>query len=186
MTVLYLVRHGQTEWSRLGRYTSITDVGLTDIGRQQAATLASRFRHDDFPLVMTSPRHRARTTADLAGFDTVEVNEDLAEWNYGDYEGKTIEEIHQIDPEWQVWTHPTPGGEQAKDVMARASRVVERVRTSGVDQALCFGHGHILRVIALCWIGAPIRLGSALPIHTGRVSILGYDEHEPGVLAWNT
>jgi len=185
MTQLYLVRHGQSEWSQLGRHTSVTDVDLTDVGRRQAEALRNSLDPEQFGLVLTSPRRRARTTAALAGFPDAEVDENLAEWFYGDFEGKTMAEIHQTNPDWRVWSQPTPGGESSAEVEARLSRVVNRVRESGVDKAICFGHGHALRVLALCWIGVGIEHGGSFPVPTASVSILGYDAGFPAILSWN-
>ena len=185
MTQLYLVRHGQTEWSQTGQYTSVTDIDLTDVGRRQAESLRPLLNPEEFGLVLTSPRRRARTTAALAGFPDAEVDEDLAEWYYGDFEGKVMDQIHQVIPDWRIWTTPPPGGESSSDVHARFSRVVDRVRQSGVDKAICFSHGHALRVLALCWIGVGIEHGGSFPLSTASVSILGYDESIPAILSWN-
>ena len=186
MTLLYLIRHGQSAWSLSGRYTSVTEVDLTDIGCAQAQSLRCRLNPEDFGLQLTSPRSRALQTASLAGF-TPEVDEDLAEWYYGDFEGKTLEEIRQEIPDWQIWNHPVPGGEQAYEVLARCARIVEKVRSCGVDKAICFAHGHILRVIALCWIGLDISHGGSLPIATATVNVLGYEDEEgvPAIKTWN-
>ena len=185
MTQLYLVRHGQTEWSQAGRHTSVTDVDLTDVGRSQAESLRARLNPEEFGLVLTSPRRRARTTAALAGFAHAEVDDDLAEWFYGDFEGETMDQIHQVIPDWQIWTAPIPGGESGAEVHARLSRVVDRVRRSGVEKAICFGHGHALRVLALCWIGVGIKHGGSFPLATASVSIVGYDGGFPAILTWN-
>jgi len=185
MTQLYLVRHGQTEWSESGRHTSVTDVDLTDAGRSQAESLRAQLKPEEFGLVLTSPRRRARTTATLAGFPHAEVDEDLAEWFYGDFEGKTMTEIHRTNPGWQVWTAPTPGGESSAEVGARLTRVVDLVQKSGVDKAICFGHGHALRALALCWIGVGIEHGGSFPLPTASVSVLGCDEGFPAILTWN-
>ena len=185
MTQLYIVRHGQTEWSESGRHTSVTDIDLTDVGRHQAEALRTQLNPKEFGLVLTSPRRRARTTAALAGFPDAEVDDNLAEWFYGDFEGKTIDQIHQTNPDWRVWSRPTPGGESSAEVQARLSRVVDRVRKSGVEKAICFSHGHALRVLALCWIGVGIQYGGSFPLSTASVSVLGYDESIPAILAWN-
>src|SRR4051794_4342813 len=156
MTRLFLVRHGETEWSRDGRHTSVTDLALTEHGREQALKLYGHLDPADFGLVLSSPRHRAQITAELAGFvgpHAPQVDEDLVEWAYGDYEGLTSDEIHENAPGWTVFTGDTPGGETAEQVRERLSRVVERVRASGVDRAIAFGHGHGLRSLALCWLG---------------------------------
>ena len=130
---LWIVRHGETEWSRDGRHTSTTDLPLTDAGEEAARSLAPRLADVSFDLVLTSPRQRARRTAELAGFPDAEVDDDLAEWAYGDYEGITTDEIRQTVPGWSVWTHPSPGGETADEVSARLDRVeAPMLRGAGV------------------------------------------------------
>lgn len=188
MTELYLVRHGETEWSRNGRHTSVTDLALTEAGEAQARALRGHLQPADFGLVLGSPRRRARETAELAGFtgsSAPELTEDLVEWNYGDYEGLTREEIHELDPDWTVWDTPSPHGEDAADVTARLSRVVQRVRDSGVERALCFGHGHALRALTLVWLGLDLGLGAHFPLDTSTVSVLGADRGVPVLEKWN-
>ena len=143
---LWLVRHGETEWSRDHRHTSTTELPLTDVGVGIATELAGRLDPADFDLVLSSPRQRARETARLAGFPEPEVDADLAEWDYGDYEGITTVEIRETVPGWTVWSHPTPGGETADEIGARLDRVVERV-SDQPGRTLVFGHGHALRVL---------------------------------------
>jgi len=186
MTQLYIVRHGETEWSREGRYTSVTDIGLISEGRNQAKSLGRRLNPEEFGLVLTSPKIRARQTAEIAGFASAEVDQDLDEWFYGDLEGQTIKQIRDFKPGWQIWTSSVPGGEQRFSVAARAARLVNRIRQSEVDKAICFSHGHLLRAIALSWIGVEIMHGGSLPLNAGSVSILGYDDRNPAILAWNT
>ena len=188
MTRLYLVRHGETEWSRDGRHTSVTDLPLTEHGRDQALRLFGHLDPAAFDLVLTSPRHRARITAELAGFvgpHTPEVDEDLVEWAYGDYEGLTSAQIHEQDPGWTIFTAPTPGGERADDVRTRLTRVVERVRSSGVEQAVVFSHGHALRALSLCWLGLDLTVGDRFPLDTSTVSILGEAKGGPALHQWN-
>ena len=188
MTRLTLVRHGETEWSANGRHTSVTDLPLTDRGRDQALRLYGHLDPQDFGLVLTSPRQRARVTAGLAGFvgpHTPEVEEDLVEWSYGDYEGRTSEEIRRDVPGWTIWSHPAPGGETAEDVRTRLTRVVDRVRGSGVDRAVVFGHGHALRALTLCWLGFDLGLGVHFPLDTSTVSVLGEEKGEPALETWN-
>ena len=188
MTRLYLVRHGETEWSRDGRHTSVTDLPLTDHGRDQALKLFGHLDPGAFGLVLTSPRHRARITAELAGFvgpHTPEVADDLVEWAYGAYEGLTSAQIHEDDPGWTIFTAPTPGGESADDVRTRLTRVVERVRSSGVEQAVVFSHGHALRALTLCWLGLDLTVGDRFPLDTSTVSILGEAKGGPALHQWN-
>jgi probable phosphoglycerate mutase len=186
MTLLYLVRHGQTEWSRSGRHTSITDLDLTPEGEHQARTLHSQLDPDDFGLVLSSPRVRARRTAELAGFTDYEVEEDLAEWYYGDFEGLTSEEIREKRPGWRIWFNGCAGGESADEVRARLTRVVARVRASGVERAICFGHGHASRVLALCWLDFPIIFGQSFPLEVASLSILGREKESAAIIRWNS
>ena len=130
-TELWLVRHGATEWSTAGRHTSVTDLPLLPDGEQTAVAFGARLSGKDFRLVLTSPRRRARHTAELAGFADAEVTDDLAEWAYGDYEGLTTPQIRESVPGWTVWTHPSPGGETGAQVAARLDRVVARARDAG-------------------------------------------------------
>ena len=141
MGEIVLIRHGQTEWSANGRHTSVTDLPLTDRGEQQAKLLIGHLEPSDFGLVLSSPRRRARDTARLAGFTgrhEPQLDEDLAEWAYGEYEGRTSAEIQEEVPGWTIWSHAAPGGETADQVSTRLDRVVERVRSSGVERAICF------------------------------------------------
>jgi len=185
MTDLYLVRHGETEWSRSGQYTSVTDLDLTEAGCAQASGLRDRLDPADFGLVLCSPRLRARHTAELAGFGSPEIDHDLAEWYYGDFEGLTGVEIRQRVPSWRIWNSYVPGGEQADEVVARLTRVVNRVRFAGIDRAICFSHGHALRVLSMIWIGVDLAHGGALPLATGSLSVLGYEKESSAILHWN-
>lgn len=186
MTDLYLVRHGETAWSKSGQHTSLTDLDLTERGIEQAKELRGRLNPADFGLVLSSPRRRALRTAELAGFGDVKVDEDLAEWYYGDYEGLTSQQIRERVPAWRIWTHPCPGGETADQVQARLGRIVERICTSGGERVLCFAHGHSLRVLALCWLGIDIIRGASFPLQTATVSILGHEKESPAILKWNS
>ena len=182
---VWLVRHGQTEWSRDHRHTSTTDLPLLPEGEEVAKGLADRLAGTDFSLVLTSPRQRARRTAELAGFADAEVDDDLVEWDYGDYEGITTSEIRRTVPDWTVWTHPTPGGETAAQVTDRLDRVVGKVQHSG-DRVLVFGHGHSLRALAARWIEQPVDEGRFFKLDTATVSTLGYERDFPVVLRWNS
>jgi len=181
---LWLVRHGETEWSRDGKHTSVTDLDLTEKGVEVAGTLRERLADSSFDLVLSSPRHRARRTAELAGFADVEVDADLVEWDYGDYEGITTPEIRETVPGWTVWTHPTPGGETADQVTERLDRVVARVRKAE-GRVLVFGHGHSLRALTARWIEQPVTEGRFFQLDTATVSTLGYERDFPVVLRWN-
>lgn len=179
---VWLVRHGETEWSRDHRHTSATDLELTVDGRAVGRALAARLERS-FDLVLTSPRRRARDTAALAGHPDAEVDADLVEWDYGDYEGITTAEIRETVPGWTVWTHPTPGGETAEQVTERLDRVVARLR--GRTSALVFGHGHALRALAARWVGLPVSEGRLFRLDTATVSVLGVEREQPVVLRWN-
>ena len=188
MTELYVVRHGETEWSANGRHTSVTDLPLTARGEQQAKALVGHLDPADFQLMLSSPRRRARDTAELAGFTgehAPQLDEDLAEWAYGDYEGRTSADIHEDVPGWTIWSHPTPGGETADQVAARLDRVVQRVRESGVERAICFAHGHSLRALAMRWLGFDLTLGVHFPLDTSTVSVLGEEKGQPALQRWN-
>ena len=181
---LWIVRHGETEWSRDGRHTSTTDLPLTDVGEEAATALAPRLADVPFDLVLTSPRQRARRTAELAGFADAQVDDDLAEWAYGDYEGITTDEIRETVPGWSVWTHPSPGGETADQVSARLDRIVERAREH--DRTLVFAHGHSLRVLTARWLEQPADEGRFFRLDTSTVSVLGFERETPVLLKWNS
>lgn len=185
---LYLARHGETEWSANGRHTSRTDLALTPRGEEQARALTGRLDPADFGLILSSPRRRARQTAELAGFTgsgAPTVDDDLVEWDYGDYEGRTSAEIREEVPGWTIWDFPAPGGETAGQVRERLERVVARVRDADAERAICFGHGHALRALTLCWLGLDLTLGDHFPLHTGTLSVLGTEKEIPAVLQWN-
>jgi probable phosphoglycerate mutase len=181
---VWMVRHGETEWSRDGRHTGSTDIPLTERGEVAARELAPRLADESFELVLTSPLQRARQTAALAGFPEAEIDDDLVEWGYGDYEGVTTDEIRETVPGWTVWTHPCPGGESADQVSARLDRVVARCdHTSG--DVLLVGHGHALRALAARWLELPVADGRLLKLDTGTVSVLGHERESPAVVRWN-
>jgi broad specificity phosphatase PhoE len=182
---LWLVRHGETEWSRDGKHTSTTDLDLTEKGVEVACTLRDKLAGIGFDLVLTSPRHRARRTAELAGFPDCEVDEDLVEWDYGEYEGVTTAEIREKVPGWTVWTHPTPAGETADQVSDRLDRVVTRARECG-GRVLAFGHGHAMRSLAARWIEQPVAEGRFFKLDTATLSTLGYERDFPVVIRWNS
>jgi probable phosphoglycerate mutase len=181
---VWLVRHGATDWSEAGRHTGRTDIPLTTAGEQSARDLASVLARRSFQLVLTSPMQRARRTAVLAGFEDAEADEDLVEWDYGDYEGVTTPAIRESVPGWTVWTHPCPSGESADDVGLRLDRVVHRLKAVDGD-SLVFGHGHALRALAARWVGEPVAFGRFLRLDTATYSTLGHEREQPVVLAWN-
>lgn len=180
---LWLVRHGQTEWSRDGRHTSVTDLPLLPEGEDVARALAPRLDRA-FAQVLTSPRQRARRTAELAGHPGAEVDDDLVEWAYGAYEGVSTADIRESVPGWSVWTHEVPGGEDAAAVAARLDRVVARARAVDGD-TLVFAHGHALRALAARWLGLPVTEGRLLRLDTATLSVLGHEREAPVVLRWN-
>jgi probable phosphoglycerate mutase len=183
---VYLIRHGETEWSLNGRHTGTTDIPLTENGRKIAKRLASLLAREAFALVLTSPLNRARTTCELAGLAAgAEIDRDLMEWNYGAYEGLTPEEIHAQAPGWMIFTDGCPGGERPEQVGARVDRVIAKVREVEGHAAL-FAHGHIFRVFAARWLALPAAAGSQFLLDTATLNILSYYRGIPAVKCWNT
>ncbi|MCW2855922.1 MAG: hypothetical protein JWR52_1537 [Marmoricola sp.] len=181
---LWIIRHGETEWSRSGQHTSRTEVALTSAGEQAARALSARLAGISFDLVLTSPRARARRTAELAGFPDPVVDDDLVEWDYGDYEGLTTAQIREQEPGWTIWGGSCPGGEDASAVAARLDRVVVRVRADG-GRVLVFGHGHASRALACRWLGLAVTDGRLLRLDTATISVLGHEHESPAVARWN-
>ena len=182
---LWMVRHGPTEWSRDGRHTSVTDLPLLPEGEDDARALVPRLADVEPALVLTSPRRRARVTAELAGFPDAEVDDDLAEWAYGDYEGITTAEIRETRPGWSVWLDTCPGGEDAAEVSARLDRVVARVRAAD-GPVLAFAHSHSLRALAARWLDRPVADGRHFALGTATMSVLGHERENPVVVRWNS
>ncbi len=182
---LWLVRHGETEWSRLGRHTGRTDVPLTDGGRAQARSVVRKLDGRTFELVLSSPLARALETARLAGFaGQVETTDDLLEWDYGADEGRTTAEIRLDRPGWTVWRDGPLDGETSEEVAARVDRVIERVRSAEGD-VLVFAHGHLLRVLAARWLGEPPTEGRLYALSTATVSVLGWERDTAVIERWN-
>jgi broad specificity phosphatase PhoE len=182
---LVLVRHGETEWSRTGRHTGNTDVSLTDEGRAQARLLGDRLRGRAFTRVLTSPLTRALDTCRLAGFgEQAEVCDDLREWDYGIYEGRTSAEIRQEIEGWTVWTHPITRGETIDELGRRVDRVIDLIRSVDGD-VLLFAHGHVLRVLATRWCQLTAINGRVLALDTASLSTLGYERDTPVIRDWN-
>jgi len=180
-----LVRHGETDWTRTRQHTGRTDLPLDEEGREQARPVAEALRGRTFGLVLTSPLRRARETAELAGFLAVaQDRDDLAEWDYGNYEGRTTKEIRAERPDWSLWHDGVPGGETPTDVGRRADRVIDEIRVAGVD-TLVFGHGHQLRVLAARWLGLEPADGRLFVLGTATISVLGYERETPAILRWN-
>lgn len=182
---LWIVRHGETEWSRGGRHTGRTDVPLTHAGAEQATALCGRLGAHRFALVLSSPLQRAWETCRLAGFaDVARATDDLLEWDYGEYEGRTTPEIEGEVPGWSIWTGAVPGGETIEQVASRAGRVIANAVTAKGDVAL-FGHGHLLRVLAACWLELSPRQGRLLALDTASIGVLGYEGGSRVIRRWN-
>jgi len=187
MAEIVLIRHGQTEWSANGRHTSYTDLDLTAVGEQQARAAGERLGGRTFVAVISSPRKRALRTAELASLKITETTEDLAEWNYGEYEGITTAEIRETRPDWSLWTDGCPGGESPEQLGARLDRVLERAKEflDRGDVAL-IGHGHSLRVCGARWAGLAPRAGGVLKLDTATLSTLGFEHETDQVIdTWN-
>lgn len=180
---IWLVRHGETEWSRSGQHTSRTDLPLTSEGERQAAGLKRILDGQSFATVLSSPMQRAIKTCRLVGL-TPTINNDLVEWDYGDYEGLTTPEIQKKVPNWTVWTGIAPNGETIQQVAARADRVISLALAAGGDVAL-FGHGHFSRIVGARWIGLEAAGGRLLALSTASVSVLGYERETRAVRLWN-
>lgn len=182
---LWLIRHGETEWSAAKRHTGRTDVPLTSSGERQAAELRQVLAGQPFSSVLCSPLRRARETCRLAGYgDVVSLCEDLLEWDYGIYEGKTTQETSQEQPDWSIWTTSVPQGESIEQVGCRAQRVIQRVSTIDGPVAL-FAHAHILRILTACWLGLPPEGGRLFVLGTASISVLGYERDTRVISRWN-
>ena len=182
---LWLVRHGETEWARLGRHTGHTDIPLTDTGRAQAEALRPRLAGLLFDTVVSSPLSRALDTARLAGFaGRVEIDADLREWDYGGDEGRTTLEIRAERPGWSIWRNGVRSGEAIEAVAARADRVIARARALDGD-TLVFAHGHVGRVLGARWVGLPPSAGARFALATATISILGWEREAPVISRWN-
>jgi broad specificity phosphatase PhoE len=193
---LWLIRHGETEWSLSGKHTSTTDIPLTEHGRQRAVELKEFLNGKKFAAVMVSPMQRAKETCTIAGYgDVMQVEENLREWNYGESEGKTTKEMREkYGPTWSVWTEPIVDGEAVEAVGVRADKVIanamaaatfhEGESASGQAVAL-FAHAHILRILAARWIGLPAVDGKLFALGTGSVSVLGFERETRVVSKWN-
>ena len=182
---LWIVRHGETTWARLGRHTSRTDVPLTARGRDEARRLGDDLAGQQFALVLSSPRQRALQTARLAGFaDRVEITDDLAEWDYGADEGLTTPQIRADRAGWTIWRDGPRDGETAAHVRARVDRVIARARTARGD-TLAFAHGHVLRALTARWLGLPVRDGRLFELATATISVLGWEREQATIERWN-
>jgi len=187
LPVLYLARHGETAWSLSGQHTGRTDLPLTDKGKENAARLRDRLTNLKFAMVLTSPVQRAKVTCEIAGFGAVaQVDSNLYEWDYGQYEGRRTADIRKERPDWQLFRDGCPGGETLAQVAARADQVIARVRANGGD-VLAFSSGHISRVLAARWLGMDPAAAACFMLSTASLSILSY-EHDlahPAFELWN-
>lgn len=182
---LWLIRHGETEWSAAKRHTGRTDVPLTPAGQRQAAALGQSLAGRQFGLVLSSPLRRASETCRLAWYgEAAEMTDDLLEWDYGVYEGRTTEDIRLDEPGWSIWTTSVPNGESIEQVSRRAQRLIQRVLAVDGDVAL-FAHAHMLRILTACWLGLPPDAGRLFELGTASVSVLGYERETRVMTRWN-
>jgi broad specificity phosphatase PhoE len=187
LPVIYLVRHGETAWTVSGQHTGLTDIPLTERGEHEARQLGKHLHGTSVTRVFTSPLQRARRTCELTGFfQGAQIDSDLVEWDYGDYEGLTSVQIRQKNPQWRIFRDGGPGGESVAAVSARADRVIARLKELDGD-ALIFSSGHFTRVLAARWLGLDASCGRFLLLSTTTLSILGYDHDrtEPVIRLWN-
>jgi len=182
---VYLIRHSETAWSITGQHTGTTDLPLTEHGRNVARRLKPLLASKTFALVLTSPLKRALETCELSGLsERAAIERDLMEWNYGEYEGLTPEQIHASRPGWMIFTDGCPGGESPEQVAARVDRVIAKVRDAGGDVAL-FGHGHVFRTFAARWLGLPTAAGSHFLLDPATLNVMTYYRGIPAVKEWN-
>lgn len=182
---VYLIRHGETPWTITGQHTGLTDIPLTDHGREAARRLEPVLSKLQFDLVLTSPLQRARETCELAGLgERAHIDRDLVEWNYGDYEGLTTKQIRAIAPDWLVFRDGCPGGERPEDVGARVDRLIARARSLH-GHVVLFAHGHLFKVLAARWLGLPVASGSHFILDTATLNILSYYQGIPALKRWN-
>lgn len=179
-----LIRHGETEWTRTGQHTGTTDLDLTPTGRRQAELLGRLLERWNFASTFTSPLRRAAETCRLAGPFDAESRDDLVEWNYGAYEGRTTAAIRAERPGWSLWRDGAPAGETPEKVANRADRVIAELQSTSGDAAV-FAHGHLLRVLAARWVGLPPAAGALLALHTASVSVLGHERETAVIVSWN-
>lgn len=183
---LWLIRHGETEWSRSGAHTGRTDLPLTENGRARARMLGKLLKGRPFALVLSSPLQRARETCRLAGYgDAMQIEPNLHEWNYGDYEGLSTAQIRERRPGWSLWADGVQNGETVEQVGERARAVIQRATAADGDAAL-FAHGHILRILSACWLGLAPADGRLLALGTASISILGYERDTRVISLWNS
>ncbi len=184
---VFLIRHGETEWSLSGQHTGTTDIPLTENGRQVARLLKPILANQPFALALTSPLRRARETCELAGLgQQCQVDPDLVEWNYGEYEGLTPKQIHDIKPGWMVFTDGAPGGETPEQIESRIDRVIGKIQAVGVKgDVIVFAHGHLIRAFAARWLGLRASEGRFFLLDTATVNVLTDYRDTPAVKRWN-
>ncbi|MES2121942.1 MAG: histidine phosphatase family protein [Chlamydiota bacterium] len=183
---IYLIRHGETEWTKSGQHTGCTDIDLTAAGKIQAESLGKRIKGHAFELILCSPMKRAVHTCELTGlFKHAKLEEKLKEWDYGDYEGKTTPEIWKMSPHWNVFSNGAPNGETLADIEARTSRLLQQIAPLHGDVAL-FSHGHFLRALAAKWLQLRVGDGRLLALSPGSLSILGFERSTPVIKLWNS
>jgi probable phosphoglycerate mutase len=186
MGEIVVVRHGETEWSAAGRHTSTTDLELTGPGEHAAQHLGRALTHRPFVAVVSSPRRRARRTAELAGLIVTDVDNDVVEWDYGEYEGRTTAEIHADAPSWNLWTDGCPGGESPQHVTDRLDRFLAKLRpTLALGDVAVVSHGHASRAMAARWLAQPLAFGAHLTLSTATISVLGHEHETPSLRQWN-
>jgi probable phosphoglycerate mutase len=182
---IWLIRHGETEWSQAGKHTGRTDIPLTDAGKRRAQALGQALAAKSFAVVLTSPLARARETCRLAGFgERARITADLAEWDYGIFEGRRTAEIRSEAPKWSIWDTAVSGGEGVQQVAVRAERVIEEA-VAAVGDLVLFSHGHVLRILTACWLGLPAAAGRLFALDTGSISVLGYERETRVIRSWN-
>jgi broad specificity phosphatase PhoE len=187
LPIVYLARHGETEWAITGQHTGLTDLPLTARGERNARSLEERLRGLRFARVLTSPLQRVTRTCELAGFgDRAEIDSDLVEWDYGEYEGRRTEDIQKVRPDWQLFRDGCPGGESPHDVGSRADRVIQGLRAVG-DNVLVFSSGHFLRVFAARWLGLETAFGRFFMLSTASLSAVSYEHKlsQPAIRLWD-
>lgn len=182
---IFLVRHGETDWSLSGQHTGKTDIPLTEKGKEEALRLAPILQKIQITKALISPLKRAHETFNLAGLNVPrELDKDLEEWDYGDYEGLSSKEIAETNPDWSIFINGAPGGESLQDIENRTARVLDKIQSIDGNVAL-FSSGHILRALAARWLNLPLSFGRQLTLSTGSISILGYEHNLPSLLLWN-
>jgi broad specificity phosphatase PhoE len=185
MNEIWVVRHGETAWSLTGQHTGSTDIPLTDHGREEAAAIGRSLAGRAFGLVLVSPLGRARESCRIAGYDAVaQVDPDLREWGYGCYEGRTTAQIREERPGWSLWDDGAEGGETSDEVAVRARRVIARAEPVNGD-VLLFAHGHVLRILAACWLGLPSNAGRLFALGTASFGVLGHERESRVLSRWN-